>query len=138
MKIYEILNRESIVVSPDLYEKLVESSLWEQNFILSDSVGRVTAEQVCESLVVQIEIVKENNVEYLWEGVSSLSKIPSNSILHVLFIESSLWKGRLYVTHVGELVCFAFSKGGRRQMITPPNWDGSLKMLEEYNESIDK
>lgn len=70
--------------------------------------------------------------------VQNLGRIGESSCIYMRMIESENWGGRIYFDDQENLLGVFIGKKNKKNWKTPPNWDGSLRMLEEYNKHPSK
>jgi len=63
---------------------------------------------------------------------ASLNNISGDKIINMRMIESENWAGRVYSDNTN-LIGLFLGKKRNKNWKTPPNWDGSIEMLEKYN-----
>lgn len=74
-------------------------------------------------------------------GFKSLEKQLANcqpeDLVCMRFIDSPNWGGRTYYLKEGRLLGIFLGEKDNKDYKTPPNWDGSLETLREYNKPLD-
>lgn len=89
-------------------------------------------------LVIQNEIaVSANKVSLGFEGLEKhLANCQSEDLVCMRFVESPSWEGRAYFLEKGRFLGVFLGEKSNKNYKIPPNWDGSLEALKEYNKSL--
>lgn len=67
------------------------------------------------------------------ELISTLKLQAPEKEIFTRFISSTSWSGYVYFDELNNFLGFLMGRKKNIGWSTPPNWDGSEKMLEEYN-----
>lgn len=86
---------------------------------------------------VHREISKSTNknivgIEFL---LKKLESIDDNSTIHIRFIESDKWDGMVYFNKFNYFIGILLGEKEIQKKQTPPDWDGSIEMLNEFNKN---
>ena len=80
----------------------------------------------------------ENKISLGFENLENqLSNCQPEDLVSMRFIESPSWGGRAYLLEAGRLLGVFLGEKNNKNYKTPPNWDGSLETLKEYNKRPD-
>lgn len=72
------------------------------------------------------------------ELISTLNTQAPEKEIFMRFISSTSWSGRVYFDASNNFLGYLIGRKKNIGWSTPPNWDGSEKMLEEYNAKNNK
>jgi hypothetical protein len=98
-----------------------------------------TIEKKCSHLIHETIIHKEiaNSTNNATIGADELliklQHILSDETIYIQFIDANSWSGNIYFNKNNEYIGLLLGKKKKEKRKTPPNWDGSLEMLETFN-----
>lgn len=72
------------------------------------------------------------------ETIKNLAPLDSEDLVSMRFIENDAWDGSVFFSIEKKYYGIILGKKINSQWKTPPNWDGSLEMLEKFNNNLSR
>lgn len=115
--------------------RLIEKNASGNFFYKNEYIVKKARNAYLREVIIQKEIADTTSVPMPGGGelLDSLSKISSNEIVFMRFIDSEDWDGRIYFKEDNFFIGLIVGKKKNIGWKTPPNWDGSEEMLRQYN-----
>lgn len=114
--------------------RICENFCYKNEYVIDN-----TSAHYFREIHLQNEIAASENKTIL--GFDNLEKQLTNcqpeDLVSMRFIESSNWGGRTYKLKGGKILGVFLGEKINKNYKTPPNWDGSLEALREYNKLLD-
>jgi hypothetical protein len=94
-----------------------------------------TPETYIQEITIQKGISEKSNRIMLGykEAIKNLKELDTDEAVLMRFIENPCWDGRVFFSEKSNYLGLILGKKVNPEWKTPPNWDGSLEMLERFN-----
>lgn len=106
---------------------------------ISDDINEFDVLYVLGTTEIQMNTTRNANKKIFGfdELIKSLKTLGSKERVAWITVKSTDWIGRCIVNHdKTKLIGCAFVESPKRPVLkTPPNWDGTKEMLDEYNKN---
>ncbi|MBB2494210.1 hypothetical protein [Aquipseudomonas ullengensis] len=128
---------KSISLSDYLHQHIqIISEMTQEEFTYKNEYAITkTSSNYYNEICLQRKIAADSEVSVL--GIEELSMAMANmspdAPITMRFIDSPHWSGRIYFTTGQELIGVSIGRKINPDWKTPPDWDGSLKMTEDFN-----
>lgn len=101
----------------------------------NDYIIKKTCAAYIDEIKIHHNIATSTHTEILGfnELISTLKLQAPEKEIFTRFISSTSWSGYVYFDELNNFLGFLIGRKKNIGWSTPPNWDGSEKMLEEYN-----
>jgi len=109
-----------------------------ENFTFKNEyIVKKTSKRYIEEISIQKELIENTGsmMHGYKEAKDSLQKLPPDNIVLMRFIQSRNWSGRVFYLENKKYLGVVLGKKRHPNWQTPPNWDGSLEMLENFNKT---
>ena len=127
------LSREIFLDVQAIDKRIHEEFSYKNEYIIDN-----TSAHYLREIHLQNEIaVSANKISLGFDILEKqLANCQPEDLVRMRFIESPDWAGRVYFLEGGRLLGIFLGEKDHKNYKTPPNWDGSLEMLKEYNKSL--
>lgn len=126
--------KETLLDIQDIDKRICEDFCYKNEYIINN-----TSEHYLREIHLQNEIAtSENKISLGFENLEKqLANCQPEDLVSMRFIESPNWGGRAYLLEAGRLLGVFLGEKNNKNYKTPPNWDGSLETLKDYNKHLD-
>lgn len=132
--------------------------LTDASLIYPDEVWPLALLEIFEGCHFEYGLIRKSNVKFIREliriqdtttskfkyekfgfdeAIRRLRKFSDTEVILTMDVKSVKWNGRcIFNESFDQIIGCTMVLGSRRQLKTPPDWDGSNEMLDSYNSEI--
>lgn len=140
MSLLELLGNNTFLPKEVFLDiQIVDKRIGEDFCYKNDYVIGNTSAHYLREIHLQNEIAaSENKISLGFENLEKqLANCQPEDLVSMRFIESPSWGGRAYFLEAGRLLGVFLGEKKNKNYKAPPEWDGSLEALREYNKNLD-